>query len=130
MWGSLRLYARYPAKKFIKTSGYLGQAEVRRPKDQLSTDPRILVEVADVFEVQVDTLLELKKGRGRQNTPRKIAMYIAQKHSDYRLKEITEVFGLAHYGGVSNAIHNVSEVLKVDDALFKRVNSIIKRFDP
>ena len=60
---------------------------------QRPTITRILVEVADVFEVQVDTLLELKKGRGRQNTPRKIAMYIAQKHSDYRLKEIAEVFG-------------------------------------
>jgi putative transposase len=97
---------------------------------QRPTITRILTEVANAFEVQVNTLLELKKGRGRKNTPRKIAMYIAQKHSDYRLKEIAGVFGLAHYGGVSNAIYSVSEDLKEDGALLKMLNSIIKRFDP
>jgi len=91
---------------------------------------RILPEVADVFDVQVDTLLELKKGRGRQNTPRKIAMYIAQKHGDYRLNEIADVFGLAHYGGVSSAIHSLSEILNTDILLLEKMNNIIKRFDP
>jgi len=46
------------------------------------------------------------------------------------MKEIAEVFGLAHYGGVSSAIHSISEVLKVDDILFEKVNDIINRFDP
>ena len=90
----------------------------------------ILTEVADAFDVPVSTLLELKKGRGRQNTPRKVAMYLAQKHGDYRLKEIAEVFGLAHYGGVSSAINSISETLKVDVILRKNVNNIINRFDP
>jgi putative transposase len=94
------------------------------------TITRILVEVADVFDVQVDTLLELKKGRGRQNIPRKVAMYVAQKHGDYRLKEIAEVFGLAHYGGVSSAIYSLAETLKMDRALLENVNDIINRFDP
>jgi len=87
----------------------------------------ILTEVADAFDVPVSTLLELKKGRGRQNTPRKVAMYLAQKHGDYRLKEIAEVFGLAHYGGVSSAIHSLSEALRVDGVLIKNVNGILKR---
>tara|TARA_R110002126_G_scaffold291591_1_gene453999 strand:+ start:1846 stop:2811 length:966 start_codon:yes stop_codon:yes gene_type:complete len=91
---------------------------------------RILAEVADAFDVQVNSLLESKKGRGQQNTPRKVAMYIAQKHGDHRLKEIAEVFGLAHYGGVSSAIYSIYEAMKVDNAFFEKVNNIINRFAP
>ena len=108
-------------------------AEETSRQDRVSQRPsitRILAEVADAFDVQVKTLLESKKGRGRKNTPRKVAMYIAQKHGDYRLKDIADVFGLAHYGGVSSAIYSISEAMKVEDSLFETVNSIINRFDP
>ena len=56
-------------------------------------------------------------------------MYIAQKYGDYRLNEIEEVFGLAHYGGVSSAIYSLSEMLQVNGVLFKKVNGVINRLD-
>jgi len=89
----------------------------------------ILAEVSDVFDVPVRALLELRKGRGRTNTPRKVAMYVAQKHADYRLKEIAEVFGLIHYGGVSSAIHSISETLKVDGTLLEKINGMFNKLD-
>ena len=67
---------------------------------------------------------------GRQNSPRKVAMYLAQKRGGYRLSEITAAFGLSHYGGVSNAIHAITEMLKVDRKLGKKINAITNRFDP
>ena len=107
-------------------------AEETPRQDRVNQRPsitKILTEVADAFDVSVNALLALKKGRGLQNTPRKVAMYVAQKYGDYRLKEIAEVFGLAHYGGVSSAIYSISETMKVDGALLKNINSIINRFD-
>ncbi|MDF1828124.1 MAG: transposase [Legionellaceae bacterium] len=97
---------------------------------QRPTLSKIIAEVADFFDVQVSALLALKKGRGRQNTPRHVAMYLAQKHGDYRLKDIAKAFGLAHYGGVSSALHRLSEALKTDVMLSEKVNCIINRLDP
>ncbi len=75
-------------------------------------------------------IIRSKKGRSQYNIPRKIAMYIAQKCGDYRLKGIADAFGLAHYGGASSAIHHASETIKIDTQLMNRINSIINRFDP
>ena len=86
--------------------------------------------VSDVFDVPVDRLLALKKGRGQKNMPRKVAMYVAQKYGDYRLNEIAKAFGLSHYGGVSSAIHALSEELKTNDNLLREINIIINRLDP
>ncbi len=71
----------------------------------------IIREVVCVFDVSIDSLIHPKKGRGCKNIPRKIAMYLAQKVGDYRLREIAAVFGLAHYGGVSHAINCVVDIL-------------------
>lgn len=37
-------------------------------------------------------------------------MYLAQKQGDYRLQEIAAFFGLAHYGSVSCAIFQITEI--------------------
>ena len=57
-------------------------------------------------------------------------MYLAQKRGGYRLSEIAVAFGLSYYGGVSNAIHAIAEMLKVDRTFGKKINTIINRFDP
>ena len=90
----------------------------------------IIKEVCFVFDVSVDALLYSKKGRGCKNTPRKVAMYLAQKIGDYRLQEIAEAFGIAHYGGVSHAIHSILEMLKKEEGIEEQINDIINRLDP
>ena len=46
------------------------------------------------------------------------------------LTEIVEVFGLKHYGGVSNAIYEARQKVKNVCSLRKKINTIINRFDP
>jgi chromosomal replication initiation ATPase DnaA len=56
------------------------------------------------FDTKIEFLTKSAKGRGASNTPRKVAMYVAQQLRDHRLSDIAEYFGLQHYGGVSSAI--------------------------
>ena len=99
-------------------------------QDRLSKSPTIMAivtETAIEFGKSIDALLSLQKGRGRKNMPRKVAMYIAQKFGDYRLKEIAVVFGLSHYGGVAHAVSCVVDALKLDENLLGKINAITNR---
>ena len=81
-----------------------------------------------MFDVAVRDLFVRRKGRGAKNQPRQVAMYLAQKVGDYRLTERAEAFDLSHYGGVSNAIHQVSVAMADDKRLRRTINGIINRF--
>jgi chromosomal replication initiation ATPase DnaA len=74
-------------------------------------------------------LTDSAKGRGASNTPRKVAMYVAQQVGDHRLSDIAEYFGLQHYGGVSSAISDICRRLRVEKHLGKQLKDIIKRLD-
>ncbi|WP_278025363.1 transposase [Legionella yabuuchiae] len=96
-----------------------------RPTIQL-----IIKETALEFSQNIESLCCSPKGRGKVNIPRKVAMYIAKKIWDYRLKEIADAFGLNHYGGVANAIFRLSRELSIQPELGIKINAIIKRLDP
>ena len=64
----------------------------------------MISEVALFFGEEANSLITMKKGRVKSNTPRKMAIYIARKYGDYRLQELADAFGLYHYGGVSYAV--------------------------
>jgi REP-associated tyrosine transposase len=89
----------------------------------------IVAEVARQFAVPASSIYELRKGRGQRNTPRKAAMYLAQRVGGYRLTEIAEEFGLRHYGGVSYAAQAVKVELETDRKMQKIVNGIINGFN-
>lgn len=86
--------------------------------------------VALAYKVNVKSVLEIRKGRGLKNTPRKMAMYLAQYLGDYKLTEIALHFGLRHYGGVASAVNAVKGEINSDRHTMKIFNSIIKRLDP
>lgn len=101
--------------------------------DQLIQRPtleQIIKVTADEFYVSTESILKLRKGGKIKNKPRKVAMYIAQKIWDYRLKEIMRFLGLKHYGAVGNAIFMVASELKESPELNLTINTIIKRVDP
>jgi len=50
--------------------------------------------------------------------------------SDYRLNELADIFGLKHYGGVSNAISTIKQEIEGDKILWQDLNNIINRLDP
>ena len=87
----------------------------------------IISEVALMFGEEKIALITVKKGRGRSNVPRKMAMYIVRKWGDYRLQEIAEAFGLQHYGGVSSTLYLFMTELQNDPQLMAGVDYIIKK---
>jgi len=86
--------------------------------------------VAAYYGVDRASIIELRRGRGLKNIPRKVAMYIAQIKGGYKLTEIASYFGLSHYGGVGSAVHLIRKWIGEDNKVRKQVNSIVKRFDP
>ena len=101
--------------------------------DRLGVKPsieKIVAMVAQDYNCDEASLLVVQRGRGLKNFPRKVAMYLAQRIGDCKLTEIAHYFGLKHYGGVGSAIHAVKQASKKDKKLQRKLNSIIKRFDP
>ena len=80
-----------------------------------------------MFREEVQSLVTVKKGRGKSNAPRKMAMYIARKYGDYRSQEIAVIFGLQHYGGVSSTLHLFMQDLKNEPGLGASVACIVKK---
>lgn len=105
---------------YIEQTQYCAEIHVRN----------ILKAVSEEFNVSINDLVNTKRGKGVQNIPRKIAMYIMQYHRGFRLKEIAAQFNLAHYGGASSAINQVKKIIECNGELASQVNSIINRLDP
>jgi len=118
---------------FINSLNPLNQSEEIPREDRLFNRPtinKIIEDTASEFFLEIESIILSQKGRGRKNMPRKVAMYISKKIYDYRLKEIAEAFGLAHYGAVANAISIVTTKLIEHPELGLKLNAIIKRLDP
>lgn len=103
--------------------------DIRQIADRPSIEA-IVKAVANAFSVTEHEIYRVKKGRGSKNTPRKMAMYLAQNSGGYRLTDIAKAFGLTHYGGVSFAIRSIVLELREDKQLKTKLKSIINRFDP
>jgi hypothetical protein len=87
----------------------------------------VITEVALLFGKDVSTLITVKKGRVKSNTPRKMAMYIARKYGDYRFQELADAFGLQHYGGASYAVYVFTQELQKDRELEAIVSRIVMK---
>lgn len=90
----------------------------------------IIEHVADYYGVKAEDIVDMKRGRGAKNFPRKVAMFLSAVAGGYKLTEIADEFGLSHYGGVGSAINAVRESKREDVKLVKQLNAIVKRFDP
>ena len=88
---------------------------------------KIISAVALKFGEETKTLTTAKKGRGKSNVPRKMAMYIVRKYDDYRLQEIADMFGLQHYGGVSSTIRLFVQELQNDSELQNTVYCVAQK---
>jgi chromosomal replication initiation ATPase DnaA len=118
---------------FVNSLSLVAKSAETPRKDSVVKRPsltKIITETASAFGLSAEQVLRYQKGRGHQNIPRKIAMYLGQKIGDYRLNEIASVFGLQHYGGVASAIYSIVEAQKLDKGLCQTINGIINRLDP
>ncbi|WP_017815453.1 MULTISPECIES: chromosomal replication initiator protein DnaA [Paenibacillus] len=76
--------------------------------------------------------LKLEDFKARKRTkavafPRQIAMYLSRELTDYSLPKIGEAFGGRDHTTVIHAHEKISQSLKVDQELFKVVNSLMDK---
>ena len=89
----------------------------------------IVHEVASMFSVSEETLVEKQCGHRVQNLPRKMAMYIAKRDVGFTQKEIAHYFHLNNAGSVSSAIRSIELAIQGDlrsdyDAIKSRLNIV------
>ncbi len=87
----------------------------------------IVQQTAEVFGVEPETLYQERRGRGRGNTPRTVAMALCRTLGGYPLKEIAEEFGVGHYSSVSVAASRLKAHMVDDHKLTRQVEQLRKR---
>ncbi|MBO9596464.1 MAG: chromosomal replication initiator protein DnaA, partial [Cohnella sp.] len=76
--------------------------------------------------------LKLEDFKARKRTkavafPRQIAMYLSRELTDYSLPKIGEAFGGRDHTTVIHAHEKISQQLKVDQDLYKIINSLTEK---
>lgn len=92
--------------------------------------PEILAHVATHFEVATDDLMAARRGPGRRNVPRWIAMRLCRDRSGKKLSEIAQIFGLSHYSSVSQTIRRLDRAMVVDESLSQIVDKLSQDLTP
>ncbi len=80
--------------------------------------------VGQYFDKSKRELVALKRGRGYQNKPRHVAIYLCQEIAEKKLKEIAPVFGLGQVNSVSYVTSRMRKQLTEDKGLRKDVEAI------
>ena len=113
-----------------KIGEIVGEASHQDLQRLKPTVDKIVTVISDYYGVLESEIYLVRKGRGARNQPRQLSMYLAQHVGAHRLTDIAKVFGLKHYGGVSNAIYTFKQALQKNVKLRRDVNTIINRLDP
>ena len=82
--------------------------------------------IAESYKVDIDSILESRKGLKVENKPRKIAMYLCQQLTGKSQKEIAKYFNLKSTGSVSYTTHMIRSNIKENKKFVKEINSVIK----
>jgi len=82
----------------------------------------IIQNVARTLAVSEDSIVESR--RGRENTPRWIAMYLCLEKGGHRLIDIARHFGVKRSGSVVNTIAKLEVLFEVDKSLKKKIMQI------
>jgi chromosomal replication initiation ATPase DnaA len=82
----------------------------------------IVEKVAIQAGVDINTVLQSRRGRGSRNVPRWIAITLARDLCGLPLAEIASYFDMAHISGISKTVDKLSEYERHD----KKVAQILK----
>ncbi len=86
----------------------------------------VVTVVARIYKIEINKILDSKKGLKIENMPRKIAMYLCQQLTRESQKEIAEYFNLKSTGSVSYTTHKIRKKIKDDKKFAKEINKITK----
>jgi len=102
-------------------------------KDILPTGRNRLITMQDIQQRVGDYYgLKLEDFKARKRTkavafPRQIAMYLSRELTDYSLPKIGDAFGGRDHTTVIHAHEKISQLLKIDQDLYKIINSLTER---
>jgi len=102
-------------------------------KDILPTGRNRLITMQDIQQRVGDYYgLKLEDFKARKRTkavafPRQIAMYLSRELTDYSLPKIGDAFGGRDHTTVIHAHEKISQLLKVDQDLYKIINSLTEK---
>ena len=87
----------------------------------------IVTVIAKIYKLDINNILDSRKGLKVENKPRKIAMYLCQQLTRESQKEIAEYFSLKSTGSVSYTTHKIRVKIKEDKRFAKEINRIIEK---
>lgn len=99
---------------------------VHRERSRVVTPEAIIRITAEAFNLSARDL----KGRRRVATialPRKVAMYLARKHTDASFPELGQAFGGRDHTTVMHAVRSMEKALRDGDPVVHRVEAIERR---
>ncbi|TVX99965.1 chromosomal replication initiator protein DnaA [Cohnella terricola] len=102
-------------------------------KDILPTGRNRLITMQDIQQRVGDYYgLKMEDFKARKRTkavafPRQIAMYLSRELTDYSLPKIGDAFGGRDHTTVIHAHEKISQLLKVDQDLYKIINSLTEK---
>ncbi|MGO9117886.1 MAG: helix-turn-helix domain-containing protein [Desulfomonilaceae bacterium] len=77
------------------------------------------------YAIDLETLLSSK--RGTTNEPRNVAIYLARRLSGETLSAIGKAFGISNYSSVSSVVCRMSDEVKRDASLLRRIKRIERK---
>ncbi len=86
---------------------------------------KIINEVCEQFKVSASSIKKSQRGKVTRNTPRWIAMYLAQEKCDAKLAEIAKAFSLKSVGSIPATIQKLKHLLDEDKVLKIQVIKMI-----
>jgi len=86
---------------------------------------QIIAATAKLFAVLESLIITPQKGRQRRNLLRKTAMYLCQHSSGMTLQSISDIFGISHKGGVSNALADIRRLLLEEERIKGQIQEVL-----
>jgi len=91
---------------------------------------QIVEAVAAYYKTPVHGVLISKRGQGKKNIPRWIAMKLCQEVGGAKLKEISTLFNVGHYSTVSQTIGRLNCLMQDDHRVLKEFNMLSQDLTP
>ncbi|HEC11966.1 MAG TPA: hypothetical protein ENI80_01745 [Acidiferrobacteraceae bacterium] len=125
IWGD-KSFKDYAYSQAQSLDAEIDQKGLKHPVPLL----RIIQAVAAYYDLSINNLLVAKRGQGKKNVPRWVAMKLCQGVGGAKLLEIATVFHVRHYSTVSQTIGRLNQLLLNDKQAVKDFNMLSQDLTP
>ena len=91
---------------------------------------QIIKAVAAYYKIPVHDIRMTKRGKGKRNVPRWLAMKLCQEVGGAKLTEISTLFNVGHYSTVSQTIGRLNHLMKDDRRVHGEYNVLSQDLTP